>query len=68
MLFVKQHLKTTLVSVFNLICKISVLYRLNTGEELSSSFIRWKMAVDHKRKLYFLEYILFADIFWVNLK
>lgn len=57
-----------LASVFSVIRNASVPFGINTPEEPNISSTRWRVVVDHKRKLYFFESALTPNTFWVDLK
>jgi choloylglycine hydrolase len=57
-----------LASVFSVIRNVSVPYGLTTPDEPNISSTRWRVVVDHARKLYFFESALTPNTFWVDLK
>ncbi len=57
-----------LASVFSVIRNVSVPYGLTTPEEPNISSTRWRTVFDHKRKLYFFEFAVTPNTFWVDLK
>jgi len=57
-----------LASVFSVIRNVSVPYGLTTPDQPNISSTRWRVIVDHARKLYFFESALTPNTFWVDLK
>lgn len=55
-------------SVFSVIRNVSVPYGIATPDEPNISSTRWRIVVDHQRKLYFFESALTPNTFWVDLK
>ena len=56
-----------LASVFGVIRNVSVPYGITTPNEPNISSTPWRVAADHKRKLYFFESALTPNAFWVDL-
>lgn len=57
-----------LASVFSVIRNVSVPYGITTPDQPNISSTRWRIVVDHARKLYFFESALTPNTFWVDLK
>lgn len=57
-----------LASVFSVIRNVSVPYGIMTSDQPNISSTRWRIVVDHARKLYFFESALTPNTFWVDLK
>lgn len=55
-------------SVFSVIRNVSVPYGITTPDQPNISSTRWRIVVDHARKLYFFELALTPNTFWVDLK
>lgn len=65
-IFKSEDLVVVLVSVFSVICNVLVFYGIVMLGELNILFMCWCIVVDYKCWLYFFEFVLMLNIFWVD--
>ena len=63
-----EDTRTALASVFSVIRNTSVPFGISTPDQPNISSTRWRTVSDQKDKVYYFEYTLYPNVFWVDFK
>lgn len=66
-IFKIENVVEMLVSVFGVICNVLFLFGIMMFDQFNILLMCWCMVVDYKCKLYFFEFVLMLNMFWVDL-